>query len=193
MDLTKDLLISLPHPASWNKPWPVLSLIKLFREHANLDLTELVFENAIQKEAKSRGYNPADSTWEQLFNQIFLNEIEPFLPQEPFFLTDYPARLSPLAEIKKDKPNFSERFELYINKVELANGNTENIDMQSVGKSMKDEKKYRLEHKLPTHPIDQEFLQSLEKLPHPTAGVGLGLDRLTMLLNNEDALPPLLS
>ena len=109
------------------------------------------------------------------FNQYFLNEIEPKLPKDKaVFITGYPTFLSPLAKA-------SERFELYINGIEIANGCTENINPKSILASFNLEKEYRLKNKLPLHPIDTNFANDSSKLGL-VSGIGLGIDRFLKLL-----------
>ena len=115
------------------------------------------------------------------FNQFFLNNIEPTLPRNGgVFITGYPAFLSPLAV-----PN--QRFELYINGIEIANGCTENRNSEQIKAAFDTENQYRLKNHLPTHPISQDFIENCSRLP-PCSGVGLGLDRLLMLLNLKSHL-----
>lgn len=142
------------------------------------------------------------------FNQYFLNEIEPKLPRSGgVFITGYPAFLSPLANKLDKENNFSERseregeakpegsehrknlflnqisqrFELYINGIEIANGCSENTDSKSILDSFNQEKEYRLKRKLPLHPIDTSFVQDSSKLAL-VSGIGLGIDRFSKLL-----------
>lgn len=140
------------------------------------------------------------------FNQYFLNNIENKLPQEPTFVIGYPAFLSPLAsadagnvflrpqssrvirgreDVKKMWPNQpkANRFELYINGIEIANGCEENRDPVSIKKAFEAELNYRQSNHLPFHPYSEEFIDISAKIPY-SSGVGLGLDRLHMLANN---------
>jgi elongation factor P--(R)-beta-lysine ligase len=112
------------------------------------------------------------------FNQMFLNNIEPKLPDGPVFLTGYPAYLSPLSYSEN---NIAHRFELYINGIEIANGCTENRDPIAIKNAFETEKKYRLDHQLPLHPISSEFIDICSQLP-PSAGIGLGFSRLSKIL-----------
>lgn len=140
-----------------SKKWPVFSLPQLFRKYTNIDLVEFIAEEK----------NRAD------YDKLFVNEIESRLPKTPLFLIDYPSIISPLCKPKKDNPLLAERFEFYMNGIELANGNTENTDVKSVKKGLQT-------------PIDQEFLQSLKIMNKTSyAGVGLGIDRLTMIFSNS--------
>ncbi len=135
------------------------------------------------------------------FNQYFLNEIEPNLPRNcGVFITGYPAFLSPLAsrneigEVNNSFRNFnaqaltgekqssvSQRFELYINGIEIANGCEENTNINSIKQSFENEQNFRLKNNLPTHPISDEFINICSKLPN-CSGIGLGLDRLFKIL-----------
>lgn len=160
----------------------VLSLANLFKKHLNIDFREIILnEIKLFEIAKQTNYQTKNATWQQLFDQILVNEIEPYLPREPFFLTDYPAKVSPLCQSKKDKPYLAERFEFYINRIEIANGNTENTNSQSIRKVFEKENKTRHQ------PMDEEFLKALDvmnKSKKTFAGAGLGIDRLTMIFNN---------
>ena len=145
------------------------------------------------------------------FNQFFLNQIVSKLPQnKAVFITGYPAFLSPLARIKKESEsnNFSERslwskakhvstakinltsdrFELYINGIEIGNGCTENTDSISIKKAFIKEQKYRRKAKLPLHPYSPDFVNICKCLP-PCSGIGLGIDRLLRLININDKQP----
>ncbi len=158
-------------------------MLDVFKKYAGLNLEDIMGDNAMWKVAADRGYNTQNATWEQLFNQIFLNEIEAKLPHDPFFLTDYPAKISSLCARRKDKPYLAERFELYINGIEIANGNTENTDAEEILDSMEKEEHYRKKRSLICPPIDMEFIEALRKMSAKSyAGIGLGIDRLAMVL-----------
>lgn len=111
------------------------------------------------------------------FNQYFLNNIENHLPQDPVFIIGYPSFLAPLAQ-----PN--QRFELYIQGIEIANGCTENLDSNSIIASFQQEATFRQTNNLPSHPYSEEFARISAKIP-PSAGVGLGLDRLFQLICSQ--------
>ena len=158
------------------KPWPRISLVDLWKKYVDIDLLSIIDESKMISLAKKRGYTTCNATWEQLFYQINFNEVEPNYPEEPFFLIDFPARISPLAKPKKENPALAERFELIFKKIELADGNTENFNYQDIEKMMNEESKKR------EIPYDQDFIKALKKLSGQTwAGVGIGVDRLVML------------
>ena len=137
------------------------------------------------------------------FNQYFLNEIEPTLPPDSAgFISGYPAFLSPLAEQEYDEgDNFSvgadprvrptlsiaQRFELYINGVEIANACTENRNAESIKSAFAAEQKFRQLPPLPPPPISAGFIAGCGNLP-PCGGIGLGLERLLMVINHQPNL-----
>lgn len=162
--------------------FPRVSLNLLFKEKCGVSLEELLAdEQQMYNTAKKRGYKIDGATWEELYDQLFVNEIEALFPKEPFFLIDFPARISPLCKKKMDANYFAERFELYINRIEIANGNTENTNTKEVQSAFENEQKKT------GLPMDSEFLTSLDRMKDRLyAGVGLGIDRLTMLYTNTD-------
>jgi elongation factor P--beta-lysine ligase len=165
-----------------NEEWQVLSLVNLFRTHAQKELSEVLEDEKIREVAKEKGYMVEDSSWSQIFDQILLNEIEPHFPQAPFFLTDFPSKVSPLCQPQKNTPYLAERFEFFIFGKELGNGNTEGREVEKIRDSIKKEITKR---KLPNDLLDESFLGSLEKMSHQKyAGIGLGIDRLAMIMAN---------
>ncbi|MBI3366215.1 hypothetical protein HY041_01130, partial [Candidatus Roizmanbacteria bacterium] len=179
MDDTQKLLVSINQLIDTysSKNWKRLSLERLFFFFFFIPFQKFVTNDKVIVEyAKAKGYETKKASWNQLYDQIFVNEIEPHLPKTPCFLIDFPSRISPLCKPKKNEPYLAERFELYINRIELANGNTENTDIQSVKKRLR-------------RPLDHDFLGSLNKMKVASyAGVGLGVDRLTMLFLNVNSI-----
>ncbi len=164
-------------------PWKRYSLIDLFQKYAGLDLLRIMDDKQLKICAKSKGYDIKNKNWEELYNQIFLNEIETQLPPDPFFLTDFPSRISPLCKPKENNPLIAERFELYIGGMELGNGNTENTNSKSVTKVFEEERKGRIREGQDGIPIDRDFIKALDYMKNKSyAGIGLGVDRLAMLL-----------
>jgi len=167
--------------------WPVLSLEKLFEKYAKIDYKKMIEEDDyFFQVAKNKGYNIQNSSWNELFDQILVNEIEPKLPMEPTFIFDFPSRLSPLCLPNKNKPYLADRFEFYINGVEIANGNTENTNSKTIELLFKQEKVKREKLGLVTSPVDNAFIKALEKMHQSGkifAGIGLGLERLIKILS----------
>lgn len=144
--------------------WPHLSWVDLWQTYVQVDLLDFM-DHSLYDLAARRGYTTENATWEQLFNQISYNEIEPHFPEGPFFLTDFPAAVSPLAKPQADS-RLAERFELVIDRVELANGNTERFDEPTMRRI-----------------FNIEALRGLDG--QSWAGVGLGIDRLAAFLSGQ--------
>ena len=174
-------------------PWYEFTLCELFQKYTNMDLSKNLTTKEIIETAKIKGYNIDDiNTWEPLYTQIFINEIESKLPNDkPIIIFDYPTQLSPLCKKCPDSPGFSQRFEFYIGGMEIGNAYTELTDSQELENNFIKEIKNRQIKNLPIHPYDKEFVKAIGKMPD-CAGIGLGIDRLSMLFGNttniEDVL-----
>jgi len=174
-------------------PWPRFSLKELFQKQAGIDLSKNLEAESIIATAKTKGYDVSGiNTWEPLYTQIFINEIEPNLPKDrPCFIFDYPTTLSPLCKLCPDCPGFSQRFEFYIGGMEIGNAYTELTDAKILEDNFKKEEDFRKKNNLPAHPYDKKLIEATKHFPDCT-GIGLGFDRLSMLFadtaNIEDVL-----
>lgn len=169
--------------ATWQ--WQTLSVAKLWQERLGVPLDELLTESHMARFARRLGYQTQGSSWEENFQQIFFNEIETQLPQTPFFLLDFPARLSPHCARQKNHPDFAARFEVYYQGLEIGNGNSEYLDEKEVGASYCSENQARCALGMPTLPADEVMLTAIGQMKrsgHNFAGIGIGVERLTMIL-----------
>lgn len=181
MSFTQGLVASILSLST--KPWFRVSWCQLWQQTLTTPLEDLFDDAAMITFAQQLQLNTAQATWEQLFYQIADIYLVSKFPHTPFFLTDYPAKISPLAQPKSSNPNFADRFELFIDGVELANGNTERFDAASIQLVMEAEQQRR-PHASQLH---QPFLTALKQLKgQQWTGVGLGLDRLSMLAGKID-------
>ena len=170
-------------------PWQQYTMTELFQTYVHVDLETIIDDQEMIAAAKQKGYAVDDATWEQLFNQLFLNEIEPHLGKNPCFVTDFPARISPLCAPKTDNPTFAQRFEIYINGMELGNGNTENTNTTTIREVFEKEQQRRESENHIHQPIDEAFLTALETMKHKSfAGIGLGIDRLAMIVSGAKTI-----
>lgn len=164
-------------------PFPRISTRELFFKHTGIDLLKNRTTSKFKKTAIQKGHDAKNcADWDEIFFKIFLNEIEPRLPKTPIFITDYPASQAALARLKKEEPFFAERFELYINGIELCNAFGELIDPKEQRKRLIKEQQERKKMGKPVFHIDEEFLKALGRIQTPSAGIALGLDRLLMIL-----------
>lgn len=128
-------------------------------------------------------------TKDALLDLIISYVIQPNLPKDaPVFIYDYPASQAALANIRKDKVNIAERFELYINGVELANGYQELLDANEQQQRFERDNRLREQTGLPTIPIDSHLISALESGLPMVSGVALGLDRVLMLATGAESI-----
>ncbi|MFH1192139.1 MAG: EF-P lysine aminoacylase EpmA [bacterium] len=166
----------------YTTPFPRLKISALFKKYSKIDKVEELKLPVFTKIVHSRGYSKdRNLNYEQCFNLLFLNEIEPKLPKTPFFLIDYPAPLACLAKLKKNNPLLAERFELYINEIELCNGFSELTDGKEQLARFQHENREREKFGKPELPIDYELCEKLNFIGK-AGGNALGIDRLVMIL-----------
>ncbi len=164
--------------------WTSISIKKVFEGLFKVSYERLINEERtlIELAHTILGYNTDRSTWRQIFDQVIVNEIESKLTKNPTFIVDFPSKISPLCQTSLVFPFVADRFELYIGGVEIANGNNENLDIQTI------QKEFENESKSSGHPLDLEFISAIQKMQDSAkqyAGVGLGLERLMMTLFPE--------
>ncbi len=149
-------------------PWQKLTVTEAFTRYASMDLNQALASDC--------------------FEEILTREVEPHLGKEkPTFLTEYPSSLAALARIKPGETQVAERFELYIDGLELANAFSELTDVEEQHRRFeKDEELRRTAGKTP-YPLPEKFLAELENMPE-AAGIALGLDRLIMLITDAEKI-----
>lgn len=164
-------------------PWERLSMVEAFRRYAKMDLTRALTLTKIIPIAKKKGYRvDAHVVWEELYDQVFLNEVEPHLGRgKPTILYDYPAAVAALSRTKKSDPRFAERFEFYIEGLELGDAYTELTDWKEQLARFKLEDEERRRQGKVEHPIDMDFIEALKAGMPLAGGIAVGVDRLIML------------
>ena len=126
------------------------------------------------------GWDPVEAWDQDRFDFDMATKIEPNLPKGPLFLMDYPAPAASLARLKADDPRVAERWELYVDGLELANAFTELTDPVEQRRRFENARAERRALGEADYPLDEEFLDALARMP-PSGGVALGVDRLVML------------
>ena len=144
----------------------------------------LKFERITVREAYQRwaGWDPFAEWDAERFDFDMATKIEPNLPSGPVFLMDYPPQAASLAKLRG---NVAERWELYVNGLELANAFTELTDPTEQRRRFEEARAERRRPNEADYPLDEEFLGALAQMP-PAGGVALGVDRLVMLLCGVD-------
>ncbi len=123
-------------------------------------------------------------TWGKLVDDLFSEHVEPKLVQ-PTFITDYPAELSPLAKRNPENPELVERFEPFIAGMEIGNAFSELNDPDDQRERLLAQVKAQEAGDDEAHPLDEDYIRALEHGLPPTGGLGIGVDRLVMLLTDQ--------
>jgi lysyl-tRNA synthetase, class II len=176
---------------SFERPFARLSMHDAIKQYANIDIHGLD-EDGLRSAAQNLGI-AVDPTMGagKLIDEIFSARVEKHLIQ-PTFILDYPLELSPLTKKHREKSGLVERFELYVNGKEIANAYTELND--PIDQFERFEEQLRLAEKGDEEAMvmDHDFLRALEYGMPPTAGLGIGIDRLTMLLTGQQSIQEVL-
>jgi len=169
-------------------PFERASLTQLFKDLLGLDYEKLCREGGWREAAIQKGINvPKDSTDRKCFDLLFDERILVRL-SKPTFVLDYPTAFSPLAKVKKDAPHLADRFELFLAQEEVANAYTEQNDPDEQAKKFAEELSKRQSGDEEAMPVDNDFITALEYGMPPAGGLGIGIDRLTMILTGTDSI-----
>jgi lysyl-tRNA synthetase, class II len=171
------------------RPFPRVSFIEGVRERSGLDLRTATDEDMRRVLLRSGGEAEAvaDLAGGRLQDETFKTVLEPHLLQ-PTFVVDYPKPLSPLAKEHRDDPALTERFELFIGGKELANGFSELNDPDDQRRRFEDQVLQRAAGNQEAHSFDADFIRALEYGMPPAGGVGVGVDRLVMILADRPSI-----
>src|SRR2546430_2413869 len=173
---------------SFTRPWKRMTYRDAVREHLGAKVQEIIdpafaLAQAKQHHCELKG---GESYW-QLLSLLFEELVEPTLIN-PTFITDFPVELSPLAKRNAADPELTDRFELYIAGREMANAFSELNDPLDQRKRFEAQVAERAKGDLEAQHLDEDFLRALEHGMPPTAGEGIGIDRLVMLLTNQPSI-----
>lgn len=172
-------------------PYPRVPILEAIHTHTGIDVSEMD-ENQLRTAAKGLGIEVDDTMGEgKLIDEIFGEKCEHHYVQ-PTFITDYPKSMSPLTKEHRSNPKLSERFELMVNGKELANAYSELND--PIDQRERFEAQLALSEKGDDEAmfIDQDFLRALEYGMPPTSGIGIGIDRLVMLMTDNSSIQEVL-
>ena len=172
-------------------PYPRVPILEAIKIHTGIDVADMD-EATLRETARSLGLD-VDETMGvgKLIDEIFGEKCEHHYIQ-PTFITDYPKEMSPLTKEHRSNSKLTERFELMVNGKELANAYTELNDPIDQRERFEDQLKLSEKGDDEAMFIDQDFLRALEYGMPPTSGIGIGIDRLVMLMTNNSSIQEVL-
>ena len=188
----KNVLGSLEVEYQGNKinftlPWRRISMYKAIEEVAGVQINKLTPEDYGKIIEKHSLNIKGEVNKGEIANELFEKYVEPTLIQ-PTFVLDYPIEISPLSKQKKDNPELVERFELFINSMELANAFTELNDPAEQKRRFEEQVAKKEAGDMESHFMDEDYIEALEYGMPPAGGLGIGIDRLVMLLTNSNSI-----
>jgi lysyl-tRNA synthetase, class II len=175
------------HEINFTPPWKRISMFDIIKEFTGKDLRGKA-EEELRKIAKELHVEVDPKIGAGgIIDEIFGEKVEPHLIQ-PTFITDYPLEMSPLAKKHRTEPGLVERFEAIVNGKELCNAFSELNDPLDQRARFEEQMKLRERGDEEAQVLDEDFLRALEYGMPPTTGLGIGIDRLTMVLTNQDSI-----
>nr|WP_294082123.1 lysine--tRNA ligase [Sphaerobacter sp.] len=173
------------HEIDLTPPWPRVSLRQALLDATGIDYREVTDQRELYERAKALGADVEPTTvWPRIIDELMKTFVRPNLIQ-PTFLVDYPVELSPLAKRSPNDPNIAERFQPFIAGMEVGNAFTELNDPMDQLDRFLAQARDRAAGDLEAMPIDDDYINALMYGMPPTGGFGLGIDRLIMLLTDQ--------
>jgi len=171
----------------FKRPWKRFTMYEAIQHFTQVDISEM--NEAALRDTCRKLHVPMDETMGKgkLIDQIFGEKCEPNLIQ-PTFITDYPLEMSPLAKKHRSKPGLVERFEAICNRKEMCNSFSELNDPIDQRKRFEEQLELGKRGDEEAMTLDEDFLRALEYGMPPTAGLGIGIDRLSMVMTNSPSI-----
>ena len=201
MDLTEDLVATVARNVlgeevieygeekiDMHSPWKRIHMVDAIKEKTGVDFWKQMTDEEARAIAKEHNVRIEEySTFGHVVNEFFENFVEETLIQ-PTFVYGHPVEISPLAKKNAEDPRFTNRFELFIARHEYGNAFSELNDPIDQRERFEQQMKEREQGNDEAHEIDEDFLEALEYGMPPTGGLGIGVDRLVMLLTNKQSI-----
>jgi lysyl-tRNA synthetase class 2 len=175
-------------PVDFNPPWRRETVAGAILDRTGIDIRAHRDAGDLRAEMEARGLEaPPDHEWPGLVDALVSKQVEPTLIQ-PTFLMDYPVELSPFAKRHRTEEGLVERFEPYVDGMELGNAFTELNDPDEQRRRFEEQRRLALEGDEEAQPYDEAFVDALELGMPPTGGIGIGIDRLVMVLTGRRSI-----
>jgi len=171
----------------FKRPWKRFTMYEAIQHFTGIDIAEM--DEAALRDTCKKLHVPMDNTMGKgkLIDQIFGEKCEPNLIQ-PTFITDYPLEMSPLAKKHRSRPGLVERFEAICNRKEICNAFSELNDPIDQRERFEEQLELGKRGDEEAMTLDEDFLRALEYGMPPTAGLGIGIDRLSMIMTNSPSI-----
>jgi lysyl-tRNA synthetase class 2 len=175
------------------KPWLRITMYDAVKKYAGLDLSAYGDVDDLRRAATGIGVRGIEDCSEagKIVSEIFDQKAQPHLIN-PTLVIDHPVGVSPLSKRKRGNPELVERFELFINGWEFANAFSELNDPEEQETRFREQDRLKKEGDDEAHPIDSDYIRALEYGMPPTGGIGIGIDRLAMILTDAPSIKEVL-
>jgi lysyl-tRNA synthetase class 2 len=181
-------VLGAPSELGFERPWHRTTVCGSILETTGVDVLATPDRAGLAAQIRARGLAvPEGGTWAQLVGGLLSTHVEPTFV-EPTLLMDHPVELSPLAKRHRDDPRLVERFEAFAGGMEIANAFSELNDPEEQRARFAAEAGHAALGDDEAQPLDEDFLRALSHGMPPTAGIGVGIDRLVMLLTGADSI-----
>lgn len=175
-------------------PWERISVAEAFEKYCGIDADTLLDTEKLLARGKERGFTiDSATTWEQIYNQFMLNDIEPhFGVNRPTIIYDFPASQASLSKKKESDPRFAERFEFYVAGIEMGNAFSELTDSAEQLRRFEIERAERASLGKTMYDIDMDYIAAIEAGLPPTGGIAVGIDRIAMFFADAPSIEDVL-
>jgi Lysyl-tRNA synthetase (class II) len=201
MQLTEDLIASVAQKVNgsmiaefedkeidFTPPWRRITMLGAIKEYAGLDFNLIQSDTDAREAAKGLGMEVApDATRGEIINEVFEEFVEDKLTQ-PTFVYGHPVEISPLAKRNAEHPEFTDRFEVFIMQREIANAFSELNDPLDQRERFVKQVEKRASGDAEAHMMDEDYINALEYGMPPAGGLGIGIDRLVMLMTDSPSI-----